>query len=122
MRRSTMTRNLVTTAIVLLIALLAPATAIIGFCSRMPCCSHDSGAAAALSTDRNDCCTTIACYESPSLKLMTAATSSNALPVTPALVAVATPSPAPLLAHASDDPSPPLRVRHRLAILSTLLI
>jgi hypothetical protein len=122
MHRSTMTRNLVTAAIVLLIAALAPATAIIGFCSRMLCCSHASGATAALSAERNDCCTTIACYESPSLKLMTAATSANALPVTAALISVAPPSPVPLLAHASDDPAPPIRVRHRLAILSTLLI
>jgi hypothetical protein len=117
-----MTRNLVTAAIVLLIAVLAPATAIIGFCTRMPCCSHASDAAAALSAERNDCCTTIACYESPSLKLMTAATSANALSVTPALISVAPTSPAPLLVEASENPSPPIRVRHRLAILSTLLI
>jgi hypothetical protein len=117
-----MTRNLVTAAIVLLLALLAPATAIIGFCSRMPCCSHASDAAAAMSAERNDCCTTITCYESPSLKLMTAATPANALPVTPAIVTVAPPSPGPLLAQALDDPSPPVGARHRLAILSTLLI
>jgi hypothetical protein len=117
-----MTRNLVTAAIVLLLALLAPATAIIGFCSRMPCCSHASDAAEALSAERNDCCATIACYESPSLKLMTAATPANALPVTLALVTLAPPSPVPLLAHALDDPSPPIGARHRLAILSTLLI
>jgi hypothetical protein len=117
-----MTRNLVTAAIVLLIALLAPATAIIGFCSRMPCCSQASDAAAAMSAERNDCCTTIACYESPSLKLMTAATAANALPVSPALATVAPPSPLSLLARASGDPSPPLRARQRLAILSTLVI
>src|SRR3954449_3824642 len=113
MLRSTMTRNLVTAAIVLLLALIAPATAIIGFCSRMPCCSHAADAAAALSAERNDCCTTVACYESPSLKLMTAATPANALPVTPALVTLAPPSLLPLVARASDDPSPPVRARHR---------
>ena len=48
-------------AIVLIIAGLAPATAIIGFCKRMPCCSHTADVSAALSTERTDCCTTVTC-------------------------------------------------------------
>ena len=121
--RSTMNRKSLALAIVLLIAGLAPATAIIGFCSRMPCCSHASGATAAFSTERNDCCTTIACYESPSFKLTTAPTSTDALLATPALITIAPAPPAPpLVAQLFADTSPPLSSRHRLAILSTLLI
>jgi hypothetical protein len=120
---STMNRKSLALAIVLLIAGLAPATAIIGFCSRMPCCSHASDTTESLSTERNDCCTTIACYDTPSLKLTTAQTSADALLTAAALITVApAPSPAPLIAQAFADTSPPVPVRHRLAILSTLLI
>ena len=120
---STMNRKSLALMIVLLIAGLAPATAIIGFCARMPCCSHVSEEATAFSTERNDCCTTIACYESPSLELTTAPTSADALFAAPVVITVApAPSRAPLLAEAFADTSPPVPVRHRLAILSTLLI
>jgi hypothetical protein len=118
---STMNRKSLALGIILLIAGLAPASAIIGFCSRMPCCSHASNAT--FSTERADCCTTIACYESPSLKLTTAPTSADALLATPALIIIApAPSPAPLIARAFAGTSPPVPVRHRLAILSTLLV
>ena len=118
----TMNRKPLALLIVLLIAALAPASAILGFCARMPCCSHASGASAAFSTERNDCCTTIACYESPSLKLTTAPASSDALLAAPALMTVvATTSPASLIIQDFADTSPPLS-RHRLAILSILLI
>jgi hypothetical protein len=121
----TMNRKALALAIVLLIAGLAPATAIIGFCARMPCCSHGSNATTdVLSTERNDCCTTIACYESPSLKLSTAPTSADAVLAAPALVITAAPTiaPAPIVTQAVADTSPPLSSRHRLAVLSTLLI
>ncbi|MCU1231563.1 MAG: hypothetical protein JWO97_4447 [Acidobacteria bacterium] len=121
----TMNRKALALAIVLLVAGLAPATAIIGFCARMPCCSHGSNATtAAFSTERNDCCTTIACYESPSLKLSTAPTSADAVLVAPALIITTAPAiaPAPIVTQAFADTSPPLSSRHRLAVLSTLLI
>jgi hypothetical protein len=120
---STMNRKSLALVIVLLITGLAPASAIIGFCSRMPCCLHASDTTAEFSTERNDCCTTIACYESPSLKLTTAPTSADALLAVQALITIApAPRPAPLAAQAFADTSPPLPVRHRLAVLSTLLI
>lgn len=120
---STMNRSQLALAIVLLLAALAPASAIIGFCARMPCCGKASSDQLALTTERNDCCTTIACYEPPSLKLGTAHASCDALLALPALVSVAPAAPpAPLIAQALADTSPPLPVRHRLAILSTLLI
>src|SRR6266550_8978118 len=112
-----MNRKSLAFAVVLLIAGLAPATVIIGFCARMPCCSHPSDTTAAFSTEHHDCCTTIACYESPSLKLTIAPTSADALLAAPALIAVAhSPSPAPLIARAFADTSPPVPARHRLAI------
>ena len=122
---STMNRKSLAVVIVLLIAVLSPASAIIGFCSRMPCCSHVADAmTAASSTERNDCCTTIACYESPSLKLSTAPTSVNTVLAAPVLITTAAPaiSPAPMVTQAFVDASPPLSSRHRLAVLSTLLI
>jgi hypothetical protein len=120
---STMNRKSLALAIVLLIGGLAPASAIIGFCPRMPCCSNASDATAAFSTERNDCCDTIACYELPSLKLTIAPISADALLAAPAVITIApAPPPTPLLAQAFRDTSPPAPVRHRLAILSTLLI
>jgi hypothetical protein len=118
---STINRKSLALAIVLVIAGLAPVMAIVGFCKRMPCCSQASEATAAFSTERNDCCATIACYESPSLT--TAPSSADVLLVAPALVTIApAPSTARLLAQAFADTSPPTSMRHRLAVLSTLLI
>jgi len=117
-----MIRKLLAAAIVLLIAGLAPASVIIGFCTRMPCCNHTFATQPAFSTETNDCCTTITCYESPSAKL-TNATSTPAIPAMPAavrcIVTASLPQPA---ARAIVEPSPPMETRHRLAALSTLLI
>jgi hypothetical protein len=120
---TTMNRKSLALAIVLVIAGLAPAAAIIGFCSRMPCCSHASEATDAFSTERNDCCTTITCYESPSLKLSTAPTSVDTVLAAPLIITIAPAiSPAPMATQAFAGTSPPAPVRHRLALLSTLLI
>ena len=120
---SKMNRKTLALLIVLVIAGLTPAIAIIGFCSRMPCCTHAPNATVAFSTKGKDCCTTIACYESPSFKLTTAPTSTDALLATPALITIAPAPPAPpFVAQLFADTSPPLSSRHRLAILSTLLI
>ena len=109
-------------AIVLIIAGLAPATAIIGFCTRMPCCSHAAHTSVALSTEDSECCTTITCYESPSAKL-TIGTSISDTAATPELVSVAPASTmAAVLDRVSIDSSPPMSMQHRLAVLSTLLI
>jgi len=117
-----MNRKPLALAIVLIIAALAPATAIIGFCTRMPCCSHAADASAALSTDRADCCTTITCYESPSAKLTIGTSPTADALATPALVSTPAPMIAAVLARAPIDTSPPMTVQHRLATLSTLLI
>ena len=110
-------------AIVLIIAGLAPATAIIGFCKRMPCCSHTADVSAALSTERTDCCTTVTCYESPSARLTSGTSPTADMLATPALLSVApAPTMAAFLARVPVDTSPPMTMQHRLAVLSTLLV
>ena len=118
-----MNRKPLALAIVLLITALAPATAIIGFCTRMPCCSHAAAAALAFAKERADCCTTITCYESPSVKLTTGPLSTLHVVAMPALISAAPATPmTSIVALATIDTWPPMTVRHRLAVLSTLLI
>jgi uncharacterized membrane protein len=115
-----MNRKTLALTIALLLTGLAPATAIIGFCAQMPCCHHASAHQIQLTTERADCCTTIACYESPSAKLATTASASLSLIALPALVVSA-----PLLPTATSSPletPPPRPPGHRLALLSILLI
>ena len=107
----------------LLIAALAPAAAIIGFCTRMPCCSHTPDASVALSAERTDCCTTITCYESPSAKLTIGTSPTADTIAAPALISVPpAPAIASFLARVPIDTSPPMTMQHRLAALSTLLV
>ena len=110
-------------AIVILLAGLSPATAIIGFCARMPCCGHQPAASLSLTTERADCCTTITCYESPSAKLATtvSAPHPHALPLV-LLIVPALPAPVASTAPPPIDTSPPRAMRDRLAVLSILLI
>ena len=116
-----MTRKSLSLAIVLLIAGMAPVAAIIGFCTRMPCCSHHSEAAIAVAADAGDCCTTITCYDAAPAKLTTAAPAAPS--VAPASVAaVSTPRVVLRVARTVIDTSPPRSTANRLAILSLLLI
>jgi len=118
-----MNRRALAFAVVLLIAGLAPATAIIGFCARMSCCRHAADTTAALGTETRDCCTTLACYESPTARLTTTFALAAALVAMPALPVIAPALPAPLpVGSVRSDRSPPLEVGVRLAVLSTLLI
>jgi hypothetical protein len=113
-----MHRKSLVIAVVLLLAGLMPATAIAGFCARMPCCAHHAADALALSSGgRADCCTTIDCYQSPAATIGTPA-------AMPALAAVRALLPLADRAAASlpIDPSPPWRPGDRLAMLATLLI
>ena len=122
---SVMIRKALVLTFVLLITSLAPATAVIGFCARMPCCKHEDGAAPqpVLTTENGDCCTTINCYEAPSHKLTAKDTVKVSIDAVPMLTAAMTLAPRP--AHqvrAFTDTSPPKTARQRLAALSTLLI
>ena len=120
---SKMNRKPLALAIVLLLVGLVPAAAIIGFCARMPCCSHaPSNHAAAVSAGRTDCCTTVACYDSPSAKLANRSAVANVVSAAPALVAVAAVPAAPVLTREVIDTSPPTTARQRLAALCVLRI
>src|SRR5258708_8777780 len=119
---SKMNRKPFALAIVLLLVGFAPAATITGFCGRMPCCNHASDGPLAFSTEARDCCTTITCYEPPCAKLANGAAASDALLATPVVVHVVVAAPPQRIAAAGADTSPPIDTRHRLAILSTLLI
>ena len=124
LRSVSTTRKPLALAIVLLLAALAPATAIIGFCARMPCCGHASADSLALATERADCCTTLTCYESPSARLAPKVPALFSLLAMPLLVLRAPnlPEPGPTAPRALIDTSPPRRTSDRLAVFSTLLI
>jgi hypothetical protein len=117
-----MVRKPLALAIVLLIAALAPAATIIGFCTRMTCCRHAPAAPLAFSTEARNCCTTITCYESPSAKLTNGASASHAVFSTPAIVPAVVAAPSLHVARAFIDTSPPSGTRDRLAVLSILRI
>ena len=115
-----MGRRVAAIAIVLLIAGLAPASAIIGYCARMPCCHHATPQQARVSANAGDCCTTVACYEAPSVKL-TASTPLLSFVAAPLVTTVLTVLREPQLLPALTA-SPPATTQQRLAILSILLI
>src|SRR5205085_10609096 len=100
----------------------APASAIMGFCARMPCCNHASAAPLALAAGSGDCCTAAACYDAPSATL-TASAPAVTFITAPLLAFAAPPVHAiAVAAHSFSDTSPPRRTGDRLAVLSILLI
>ena len=112
----TMSRRTVALLIAVVIAGLAPASAIIGYCARMPCCHH-AQQPLKMSADTRDCCTTVACYDAPSVKL-SASTPVVALTIVPTVIVErGVQQLLPALAA-----SPPPTTQQRLAILSVLLI
>jgi hypothetical protein len=119
-----MTRKALAVAVVLILSSLAPATAMIGFCARMPCCfGHAHGGPAVASNDA-DCCTTVSCDERPSQDLIAPVKAKTMTACTPAVfaIAVAVPPTPPVVRSAFDDTSPPRTAGQRLASLSILLI
>ena len=117
------TRNVLAIAVVLLIAGLAPATAVIGFCAKMPCCFDDPHDGPALATNRADCCTTITCYEAPSHDLTATAKVKMAAAMTiDASPGVITLPVVPAGSRTFESSSPPPTTSQRLSTLATLLI
>jgi hypothetical protein len=116
-----LTRRPIALSIVLLIALAAPATAVIGFCAKMPCCSHARHAR--ITTEGTDCCTTINCYEAPSQELTTRSSIKvAAVPVAIVMPVFVGAHLRPLVVTRFDDTSPPRTVQERLSVLAILLI
>ena len=118
-----MARKVLGLLIVVITTGLSPATAIIGFCAKMPCCFGETANGPAFDVDMADCCSTISCYEAPShdvtasakAKIFTATTLAS-LPVTLAVPQVA------LARRTFDDTSPPPTTSERLSSLSAFLI
>lgn len=119
-----MTRKVLALAVVLIVSSVAPATAVIGFCAKMPCCFGDSHEGPVLGANDADCCTTISCYEAPSHELtVTAKAKTATITAAPTVLpVVAAVPPMRVERRAFDDTSPPPTTRQRLSSLSILLI
>lgn len=118
-----MSRKVLALVIVLVISSLAPATAVLGFCAKMPCCFRTAAEGSALNVERADCCTTISCYEAPSHELSVSAKTKNFTSTTLATLSVALATPqVPVVWRAFNDPSPPRTTSERLSSLSTFLL
>ena len=118
-----MSRKVLALAVVLIISSVAPASAVIGFCAKMPCCFGDAHDGPELGAANADCCTTISCYEAPSHDLTVTAKAKTATAHAPVIVPVVAALPAAVAARgAFDDTSPPLTTKQRLSSLSILLI
>lgn len=120
-----MSRKVLAFLVILVVTGLTPATAVLGFCAKMPCCftDEDHDGRPVIGADMADCCSTINCYEAPSHDLTVSAkaklfTGSVAavLPIATAVV------PPPVVRHVFVDLSPPRTMSDRLASLSVLLI
>jgi hypothetical protein len=119
-----MTRKILVLAVVLTISSLASATAVIGFCAKMPCCFAEGHEGLSVARNDADCCTPVNCYEAPSQDLTVSAKAKSLMATVQAAVAVIVTMPdAPAVAsHSFDDSSPPPTTRQRLSSLSILLI
>ena len=124
LRSIPMMRKALALMVVLIFSGLAPATAVIGFCAKMPCCFGDAHDGVVLASSNADCCTTISCYEAPSHELTVSAKAKNATATAPAMspVMVAFAMTPPIARRAFDDTSPPPSTKQRLSSLSILLI
>lgn len=108
--------------VVLAVIVVAPATAVIGFCARMPCCFAEARATPTLGPANADCCTSINCYEAPVdevTPLAKAAVSTPTMTILPANILVAQES---RPHRVVENPSPPVTTSQRLSSLSTLII
>ena len=118
-----MTRKVLAVVVVLITSGLAPATAVIGFCAKMPCCFGEAHDGPAFATTNADCCTTISCYDAPSHELTVSVNAKSITATAPAVLPVVAAAPAVRVARLTfDDSSPPLTTKQRLSSLSILLI
>lgn len=119
-----MTRKVLGLLIVVITTGLSPATAVIGFCAKMPCCFGEAASGPAFDVDMADCCSTISCYEAPSHDLTVVAKAK----VFPPALLVDLPVTLPMLQQVSaarltfNDTSPPPTTSERLSSLSAFLI
>ena len=117
------TRKIFVFVIVLIISGVAPATAVLGFCAKMPCCFNEPNEGPVIGADTAHCCSTISCYEAPSNELTVSAKAKSI--VSPALAVMPFTTTIPNIhevGRAFDDGSPPRTTQQRLSSLSTFLI
>lgn len=122
---SLMSRKVLVFLVILVVTGLTPATAVLGFCAKMPCCftdaDHDGGPV--IGADMSDCCNTISCYEAPPHESTAGAKAQALAADAPAELPVANIVLAPrAVQHVFVDLSPPRTTSDRLASLSVLLI
>jgi hypothetical protein len=120
-----MRKALVLVTAVLIIGVV-PATAVIGFCAKMPCCfASPAETSVPFAVGQPDCCDSINCAETPAqeLGLSTAVKSLTAgLAVVQQPTAAIVNAPALLARDLHDLAPPPPTARQRLSGLSLLLI
>jgi hypothetical protein len=117
-------------ALVLLFGLLiigvVPATAVIGFCAKMPCCFAVHGhEQPAFASERPDCCDSIKCAETPAQHLgLTTAIKwlTGNVTLIPQPLVIAPDAPSLRARDLHDLAPPPPTARQRLSVLSLLLI
>lgn len=122
---TSMSRRVLALAVILVAAGLAPATSVLGFCAKMPCCISDSAerGAPVLDAPIAGCCTAINCYDAPSHELTVSGKTQILTGSGPAVLpVVGAPVPAPAVRRLFFDISPPPTTANRLASLSVLLI
>lgn len=122
---SLMNRRPLAFLVILIVTGLAPATAVLGFCAKMPCCFADADhdARPVIGADMEDCCNTVSCYQAPPHESTASAKAQALTADAPALLPVAAVVPAPrAIQHVFVDLSPPRTTSERLASLSVLLI
>lgn len=118
-----MTRKVLALVVVLITWSLAPATAVLGFCAKMPCCFGEAADGPALASNMADCCTIISCYEAPSHELTVSGKAKTFTATTLATLPVTLAIPQVLVARRTfDDTSPPPTTSERLSSLSAFLI
>lgn len=118
-------------ALVLVLAVLilgvVPATAVIGFCAKMPCCFADpqDSQGLAFSAPMADCCDSITCAETQPQELgLSSAVKmvAKVLSATPELAMVVAAMPGLQVAGYIDTSPPPPSQHQRLSTLSAFLI
>lgn len=118
-----MTRKVLTLVVVLITSSLAPATAVLGFCAKMPCCFEEPADGPALASNMAGCCNTISCYEAPSHDVTVSAKAKTFTATTLASLSVTLAMPQVAVARRTfDDTSPPPTTSERLSSLSVFLI
>lgn len=120
---SSMMRRIQALMVILIVSGLAPATSMIGFCTKMPCCFGQAEEGPVLAIGMANCCTPINCEETPSQDLTVSAKAkvltASTLAVLPAGAAIPTVSDARRI---FVDLSPPPTTSERLSSLSAFLI